>query len=249
MTPSPTQSNVFAQLRSFLLSVLPAGVVVVPAQQNRVPEPAGVDFVVMTQIRQERLETNVDGYADGVFTGSIAGTTLTITAVNPKFPNAQIGVGGTIFGVGITAGTSVSAILTGTGQIGTYTVSPPQTVGPLTISTGTKQIMMPTKHTIQLDFHSADLSSAGDMAATVSALFRDEFAVLQFQGQSPYYGVAPLYADDARQMPFLNEESQIEWRWVSECILQSNIVISVPQTFADSAVLTPVSVDAKYPLP
>jgi hypothetical protein len=249
VTPAPTQSNVFAQLRSFLLSVLPSGVVVVPAQQNRVPEPVGVDFVVMTQIRQERIETNIDGYADGVFTGSIAGPTMTITAVNPKFPNAQIGIGSTIFGVGITAGTSVSAILTGTGQIGTYTVSPPQTVGPLTISTGTKQIMMPTRHTVQLDFHSADLSSAGDMAATVSALFRDEFAVLQFQGQSPYYGVAPLYADDPRQAPWVNDQQQVEWRWTLDALLQSNIVIQVPQQFADSVVLTPVSVDAKYPLP
>lgn len=249
MIPSPTQSNVYQQLRSFLLSVLPAGVVVVPAQQNRVPEPAGVAFVVMSSIRQERLETNVDSYSDGKFTGSISGTVMTITAVDPKFPNALIGVGSVVSAVGAAVGTTVIAILTGAGQIGTYTVSPSQAVGSGTISTGTKQIMMPTKHTIQLDFHSADLSSAGDMAATVSALFRDEFAVQQFANQSPGYGVAPLYADDPRQMPWINDQQQVEWRWIVEALLQSNIVVQVPQQFADSVVLTPVSVDAKYPLP
>ena len=58
-------------------------------------------------------------------TGSISATTLTVTAV----ASGVISVGHTIQGVGITAGTIVTAILTGTGGIGTYTVNVSQTVG------------------------------------------------------------------------------------------------------------------------
>ena len=58
-------------------------------------------------------------------TGSISATTLTVTAV----ASGVISVGHTIQGVGITAGTIVTAILTGSGGIGTYTVNVSQTVG------------------------------------------------------------------------------------------------------------------------
>ena len=55
MVPSPTQSQIMQALRSFLLGVLPTGVPVVLGQINRVAEPKGSDFVVMTPIRQVRL--------------------------------------------------------------------------------------------------------------------------------------------------------------------------------------------------
>ena len=58
-------------------------------------------------------------------TGSISATTLTVTAV----ASGVISVGHTIQGVGITANTIVTAILTGTGGVGTYTVNVSQTVG------------------------------------------------------------------------------------------------------------------------
>ena len=58
-------------------------------------------------------------------TGSISATTLTVTAV----ASGVISVGHTIQGVGITAGTIVTAILTGSGGVGTYTVNVSQTVG------------------------------------------------------------------------------------------------------------------------
>lgn len=57
-------------------------------------------------------------------TGSISATTLTVTAVT----SGVISVGHTIQGAGITAGTIVTAILTGTGGVGTYTVNVSQTV-------------------------------------------------------------------------------------------------------------------------
>jgi hypothetical protein len=255
VTPAPTQSQVQASLRSFLLAVLPAtapdgsAVEVVAAQQNRVPEVKGTAFVVMTRARVERIATNVDAYSDAVFTGSIAGNTMTITAVDPRFPAAQIAVGSTIFGVGVAAGTTVTAIVTGTGQVGTYTVSgAPQTVGSESLSAGTEQLTQEMRWTFQLDFHADPTNDiSGDMATTISTLLRDDFGVQQFANQSPNYGVVPLYADDARQTPFFNDQQQVEIRWVVEAVLQSNAVVSVPQQFADSVAVQLISVDAAYP--
>jgi hypothetical protein len=67
-----------------------------------------------------------------VFTGSISGTTLTVTAVT----SGNIGIGSVISGTGITVGTTITALGSGTGSTGTYTVSVSQTVASTTI-TGT----------------------------------------------------------------------------------------------------------------
>lgn len=67
-----------------------------------------------------------------VYTGSISGTTLTVTAVT----SGNIGIGSVISGTGITVGTTITALGTGTGSTGTYTVSVSQTVSSTTI-TGT----------------------------------------------------------------------------------------------------------------
>lgn len=246
MIPSTTQSGVLSALRSFLLQVLPVGVEVLTAQQNRIPEPKGTDFVIMTLIRQERIETNVDTYTDAVFTGSIAAGVMTITDVNSDF-TGKIAVGSTIFGVGVAVNTRVTALGSGTGGTGTYTIDPPQTISSEILAAGTQQIMQPTKFTVQLDFHSAPISNAGDMASVVSTLMRDAYAVQQFANQQPNFGIFPLYADDARQMPFQNDQQQWEFRWVVEALLQANIVISVPQQFAAAVQVEVISVEATYP--
>jgi len=60
-----------------------------------------------------------------VFVGSVSGTTLTVTAVS----SGTIGINQQLFGVGITPETIITALGTGTGGIGTYTVNNSQTVG------------------------------------------------------------------------------------------------------------------------
>ena len=67
-----------------------------------------------------------------VFTGSISGTTLTVTAVT----TGSIGIGSVISGTGVTLGTTITGLISGTGSTGTYTVSASQTVSSTTI-TGT----------------------------------------------------------------------------------------------------------------
>jgi hypothetical protein len=68
---------------------------------------------------------------DAVVTASIAGTVMTVTAV----ASGALAAGQLPLGTGVTAGTTISAQLTGTtGGTGTYNVSPSQTVASTTIS-------------------------------------------------------------------------------------------------------------------
>jgi len=64
------------------------------------------------------------------FTGSISGTTLTVTSVL----SGTIAVGQAIFGQGMDQNTVITALGTGTGGTGTYTVSDSQTVASTTIN-------------------------------------------------------------------------------------------------------------------
>ncbi len=78
--------------------------------------------------------SSIAGSAGGVMTGSISGTTLTTTAVT----RGSFAVGQIISGTGVVSGTTITAILTGSGGVGTYGVSPSQTVTSTTIAAGTR---------------------------------------------------------------------------------------------------------------
>jgi hypothetical protein len=247
MTPSPGQEIVAGALRTFLLSILESGWVVARALVNRVSEPREDNFVLMTPLRMERIETNVDTFTDLVFTGSISGTTMTVTALDPDF-DAEIEPGQTVFGAGVAASTRVVSQSSGApGGIGAYIVSQSQNLSARTLSAGTQQLTQAVKWAFQLDFHSKGPRVAGDAAVTFSTLFRDAYAVESFAAQVPETGVVPLYCEDPKQVTFTQDQQQYEERWVVETLLQANIVVSVPQQFADGATVEIVSVDAEYP--
>ncbi|MDD2885286.1 MAG: head decoration protein [Dechloromonas sp.] len=63
-------------------------------------------------------------------TGAISGTTLTVTAVG----SGTLAVGQILSGSGVTAGTMITALGTGNGGTGTYTVSEDQTAASTTIT-------------------------------------------------------------------------------------------------------------------
>ena len=88
----------------------------------------------LTALRTALLTHAVaDGWAstgDTSFTASISGTTMTVSAISV----GSIQVGEVITGAGVTAGTRVTALGTGTGGAGTYTVSVSQTVASTTIT-------------------------------------------------------------------------------------------------------------------
>jgi hypothetical protein len=215
------------------------GVTVIAGQQNRAPEPVNPWFVVMTPIRFNRLATNIDSSDDVKFTGSIAGNTLTVSALI----SGAIVAGATVFGTGVAANTVVTAI----GSPGVYTVSPNQNAASAVMSAGSKALMQEAESTVQLDFHSPD-STSGDFAQAISTALRDEYGVNFFAGlAAPLNGVVPFYADDPAQRPFINAENQYETRWVLEACFQVNQTLSVPQEYADAATITLKDVDALYP--
>jgi hypothetical protein len=82
------------------------------------------------------MSTSTSGFPGqvnaAVVTGSIAGTTLTVSAMT----SGALVVGQLLTGVGITSGTTITAFGTGSGGVGTYTVSASQTVGSSVISAG-----------------------------------------------------------------------------------------------------------------
>lgn len=63
VTVTPVQADLFTTLRTFLLTLVPAGVEVVKGQENRVAMPLG-PFILMTPLYQIRLATNEDDYDD-----------------------------------------------------------------------------------------------------------------------------------------------------------------------------------------
>jgi hypothetical protein len=224
--PSPTQSTTQATLRSFLVSILPPAVEVVQGLDNRVPEPVGSDFVVITPMARTRLSTNVDTYADVQFTGSISGATLNVTLVT----FGTIAVGSTLFGVGVASGTTIAAQGTGSGGVGTYTVSVPQTLAPATLSAGNELLQQATQVEYQIDVHGPN---SADNAQIISTMFRDEYATNWWLAAGVTTS-APLYADDPRQMPFMNENQQVENRWVITARLEADQTIVVPMQFAQA---------------
>ena len=87
--------------------------------------------------------------------------------------------------------------------------------------------------------------ASADNARIVTTLFRDEFAASFFRDNGGF--ASPLYADDPRQLPFRDENQQIETRWVFEAHLQVDAVVTIEQPFADSGKVGVINVDAEYP--
>ncbi len=231
----PTQSNAQTALGSFLASILPSDVAIVTAQQNRIAEPQVPSFVVMTPIRFVRLRTNIKSYADVQFTGIISGTLLTVESVN----FGVVGIGQLLFGSGVAFGTTITAL----GPIADqFLVKPSQSVVSQIMAAGMTSWEQGAELTVQLDFHRADTSIAGDLAQTVSTMFRTDYAVDQFATSG--FDITPLYADDPRMVPFINENQQWEWRWVLEAKMQVNDIVALPLQFATSLVADVISVEA-----
>jgi len=234
---SPNQDAIYLALWTFLTGIMPVGFPVLKGQVNRVPEPPNTNFAVMTFMRQERIETNVDTVSDVVFTASIAGTVMTVSDVRI----GTIDVGAQVFGTGLAGGTAtqVVALLSGTGGAGTYTVTPSQIAASQQMAAGGQTFLQPTKLTIQVDVHGPD---GANNAQVISTLMRDPYAVERFAELNE--DVIPLYADDPKQTPFLNENQQYEDRWTVEVMLQANqTVAGIPQQFAGSLVVDLVAAD------
>jgi hypothetical protein len=243
-TIGPTQSDAQAALRAWLLDSFPA-VSVVAAQANRIAEPTATTFIVMTPILYRRNDTNLDTYADAVFTGSVAGSLMTVSAMRAGshsiLPNSFL------FGVNVPTGVVITSQASGTpGGTGTYNLSQSFSQSSETLASGSQNLQLNAELTIQLDFHSAD-TSAAEMAETTSTLFRDDVACTYFAAlPSPQNRIFPLYADNPAQRPFINDQQQYEWRWVLDVCMQVNQIVAIPRQFADTVSITRIAVDEFY---
>jgi len=83
---------------------------------------------------------------------------------------------------------------------------------------------------MQLDLHGP---GGSDLATLIVALFMDQYGVDAFNGTP----VAPLFATEGHQIPFVNGEDQYENRWVMTVAMQIKPTVSTPLQFA--ATLTP----------
>ncbi len=238
-TISLTDAGLLTALRAVLAGMLPVGTQIIRGQANRVPEPL-TPLAVLTPLFRRRLETNVTTYLDTVCTGAIAGTVLTVSAV----ASGVLSVGATITDASglIAAGTTITALGTGTGGIGTYTVAPSQTVASEALYAGMRSDLVSTEATVQIDLHG---TGAADNAQIIATLFRSEYATTAFAAQP--YAVQPLYCQDPRQVPFISGEDQYETRWEIDAVMQASPVIGTPQQFAAALAIGLIEVDAKYP--
>lgn len=107
------------------------------------------------------------------------------------------------------------------------------------IAPETEQFEKGTRLDVQLDFYGA---SSGDWADIISTLLRDEYGCTALGPD-----VAPLYADDPRLMPLVDEEEQYEQRWLLVATLQYNPVVTTPAQFAGAAAVTVINVEEAYP--
>lgn len=87
-----TEAQSLTALRSVLLTYLGPGIEIIRAEINRVPEPKGPDFIVMTPTGRERLSTNVETYSDGFLrTPRVPGT---VAAMQPTQLTVQLDIHG-----------------------------------------------------------------------------------------------------------------------------------------------------------
>ena len=211
------------------------GVEVIQSQVNRVPEPVCEDFITMTFTANGRLGTNRDVSEDVVFAASMDASVMTVT--NVEF--GTIKVGANVWGANVAPNTTIRALI-GAGQ---YAIAPAQSVAAERMAAGGTSLTQPSQVTIQLDIHGPN---SADFAQVISTTFRDGFGVDAFALLNP--AISPLFSTDPRQMPFNSGEQQYEDRWVVELELQVDQTVRVPQQFADTVTVTPVSVEATYPV-
>jgi len=223
-----TEYQVFAAVTTFLQAILPVGTEIVLAQDNRVPEPRGLDWIEMTPILRRRLNTNISTYRDCAFVGSVSGDVLTVSEVLFGF----VSVGAPLYGTNVPNGTTILSQTSNAGgpngNIGTYAIScaPPLPIISRTMYAGIATKQQSTMVTVQLDVHGP---RSADNTQIISTLFRDDYGVTLLSDTQ--LAVAPLYTSEARQSPFINAEAQYENRWTIDLHLQANMLVITPQQF------------------
>jgi hypothetical protein len=107
---------------------------------------------------------------------------------------------------------------------------------PTELIAGAIDQLMATRIEVQLDCYGP---TAGDWANILCNVLRSNYACGWF-ADNVSFDIAPLYADDPRQIPLVNGEDQYEERWILTAALQSNPVTNLSQQY--SGALGPVTI-------
>jgi hypothetical protein len=115
-----------------------------------------------------------------VFTASISGTTLDVTAVS----SGILSIGQRVYATGVTSGTFITALGTATGGTGTYTVGTSQTVASMTMNSGADNTTLNDSNV--LTFASGRKSGTGTAGAgrRNSLKLDDTLGIIRFNGQT-----------------------------------------------------------------
>ena len=241
----PTESYEFTALRSFLLGILPSGVDIIQGQVNRVAQPSSPDYIVYWPLRQSRLSTNIVETYDNQFMGSISGSTLVVA--EPVLFSSPLSSGMLLTdgSVGaIAANTVLGDQVSGSaGGTGTYLVSPAQNLTAEMVYAGQRTDLTPTDYVVQCDVHGPN---GADNARRIEGLFRSEYATQTFTDNDPTESVVPLYCDEIKQVPFINDSRQYENRYTLDLHLQINPVVGTPQDFTTEIDVTAIPADIVY---
>jgi hypothetical protein len=144
-------------------------------------------YLYMSGTGQAKLPVGSTAQRAGAFsgTGQISGTTLTITNVT----SGSLYIGATIDGTGVTAGTRVTDFLTGSGGIGTYTVSVSQTVVAGTVITDSPVVGMIRYNSTTSAFEGYGLSGWAGIGGGATGAGGDEVFVLNSQIITTSYAI------------------------------------------------------------
>lgn len=144
-------------------------------------------YIYMGGTGQMKLPVGSTLQRAGAFsgTGQIDGTTLTIANV----VSGALYIGATVTGTGVTAGTRVTDFLTGSGGVGTYIVTPSQTVAPGTAISDTPVVGMVRYNSSTNAFEGYGQSGWSGIGGGATGAGGDEVFILNSQVITTSYAI------------------------------------------------------------
>jgi hypothetical protein len=111
--------------------------------------------------------------------------------------------------------------------VNTGTIIP--STNPPQYSAGQRISTQATNFVVQCDIHGPN---SGDNCQIIATMFRDRYACESMAAAN--VTIAPLYASDPRQTPYIDSEDQYEERWSIDLNMQVNPSVTAPIQFATS---------------
>lgn len=108
----------------------------------------------------------------------------------------------------------------------------------------TRTIVDKAQITMQINLFGAATSNE---MQTITTLWRDMQAVDFFASLNA--PITPLFTSDVRQSGFITSERQYNDQWSVDLEMEVNFTLPIPQDFAETITIIPISVDAEYPIP